>query len=240
MLDQASKTASVKRVVLTSSCAAIYTDASDCANAPNGTLTEDIWNTTSSLDYQPYYYSKVLAEKEAWKIADEQSQWDLVVVNPSLVLGPALNASPTSETFRIVKQIGNGTMKAGAPRAGLGAVDVRDLAKAHIAAAFTPEANGRNIISGHSSDLLEVSLTLQDKYGADYPLPKRALPKWLVWLVGPLSGISRTFVTRNVNVEWKADNAKGRRELGITYRPLKDTMEDMFVQMIADGVFKKT
>ncbi|SHJ30170.1 3-beta hydroxysteroid dehydrogenase/isomerase family protein [Shimia gijangensis] len=74
VLTQARKTDSVKRIVLTSSCAAIYTDASDCAKAPNGTLTEDIWNTTSSLDYQPYSYSKTLAEKEAWKIADAQSQ----------------------------------------------------------------------------------------------------------------------------------------------------------------------
>ncbi|SHJ30139.1 hypothetical protein SAMN05444000_1078 [Shimia gijangensis] len=162
-----------------------------------------------------------------------------MVINPSLVLGPALNAAPTSETFRIVKQIGDGTMKAGAPRAGVGAVDVRDLADAHVAAAFTPDAKGRNIVSGHNTDLLELGLALQDKYGADYPLPKRALPKWLVWLVGPFSGISRTFVARNVNVVWKADNAKGRRELGVTYRTLQDTMEDMFAQMIDDGTFRK-
>jgi nucleoside-diphosphate-sugar epimerase len=117
VLAEASRTDSVKRVVLTSSCAAIYTDAIDCATAPNGTLTEDIWNTTASLDYQPYSYSKLLAEKAAWEVANAQSQWDLVVVNPSLVIGPATNQAPTSESFNIVRQIGDGTMKAGAPRA---------------------------------------------------------------------------------------------------------------------------
>ncbi|WP_299350976.1 NAD-dependent epimerase/dehydratase family protein [uncultured Shimia sp.] len=238
VLDQAEKTSSVKRVVLTSSCAAMYTDAIDCASAPNGALNEDVWNTTASLEYQPYSYSKTLAEQEAWKIAGATTQWDLVVVNPSFVIGPALNKAPTSETFRLVKQLGDGNMKAGAPRFGIGAVDVRDLAEAHIAAAFMPEANGRNIISAQNTNLLEMGLALQDKYGADYPLPKRALPKWLVWLVGPFSGISRTTVTRNVNVEWKADNSKGRRELGLEYRPLKATMEDMFDQMIKDGVFQ--
>ncbi|MCP9480379.1 NAD-dependent epimerase/dehydratase family protein [Shimia sp. CNT1-13L.2] len=239
VLAEASRTDSVKRVVLTSSCAAIYTDAIDCATAPNGTLTEDIWNTTASLEYQPYSYSKLLAEKAAWEVANDQSQWDLVVVNPSLVIGPATNQSPTSESFNIVRQIGDGTMKAGAPRAGIGLVDVRDLAQAHIAAAFTPEAEGRHIISGHNSNLLEMGLALQSKYGDLYPLPKKALPKWLVWLVGPLSGIPRKFVSNNVNVEWRADNSKGKRTLGVTYRPLRESMEDMFTQMVDNGVFDK-
>ena len=54
-------------------------------------LTEEVWNTTASIDYQPYSLSKTLAEKKAWEIADAQSQWDLIVVNPCLVLGPAFN-----------------------------------------------------------------------------------------------------------------------------------------------------
>ena len=93
VLAQANKTSSVKRIVDTSSCAAIYCDAIDTVNAPNGKITEAIWNSTASLKYQPYAYSKTLAEKEAWKISQTQSQWDLVVINPSFVMGPALNAS---------------------------------------------------------------------------------------------------------------------------------------------------
>ncbi len=142
VLEDVNRTESVRRVVLTSSCAAIYTDAADCANAPGGTLTEEVWNTTASLDYQPYSYSKTLAEKEAWTIAEQQDRWDLVVINPSLVLGPAINDLPTSESFRILKMLGDGTMKAGAPRLGIGVVDVRDLAEAHLAAAFPPRSKG--------------------------------------------------------------------------------------------------
>ena len=74
VLDTANQTPSVKRVVLTSSCAAIYTDAIDAQNAPGGILTEDVWNTSSSIDYQPYSYSKTLAEKKAWEMANNQSQ----------------------------------------------------------------------------------------------------------------------------------------------------------------------
>lgn len=240
VLEEANRTESVRRVVLTSSCAAIYTDAVECARAPGGRLTEDVWNTTASLDYQPYSYSKLLAEHEAWRIAGEQDRWRLVVLNPSLVLGPAVHGLPTSESFNIVRMLGNGAMKSGAPRLGLGVVDVRDLAHAHLAAGALPDAEGRHIVSGHDTDLLEVAQAIHGTFAPDYPVPARALPKWLVWLLGPTQGISRRFVARNVNVPWRADNTKSKRALGATYRPLKETAQEMFAQMIEAGAFRKT
>lgn len=240
VLETAGATDSVERVVLTSSCAAIYTDAADCADAPGGALTEAVWNTTASLDYQPYSYSKTLAEKEAWKIAERQDRWRLVGVNPSLVIGPATHARPTSESFGIVRQLGDGTMKAGAPRFGLGVVDVRDLAQAHLAAAFLPDAEGRHIISAQGTDFLELASTLLDTYGDDYPLPRRALPKWLVWLAAPMtSGIPRRVIARNVDIPWRADNTKSREKLGIEYRPMAESMNDMFAQMIESDQFAR-
>ena len=86
-----------------------------------------------------------------------------------------------------------------------------------------------------------MALCLQDKYGKDYPLPKKSMPKWLVWLVGPLvnKNLSRKVVARNVDVPWKADNSKSIEKLGMSYRPLKETMEDTFAFMIERGYFKK-
>jgi nucleoside-diphosphate-sugar epimerase len=240
VLEEANRTDTVRRVVLTSSCAAIYTDAIDCAKAPGGVLTEEIWNDTASLEYQPYSYSKTLAEREAWNIASDQNRWDLVVINPSLVLGPAINDLPTSESFRIIKMLGDGSMKPGAPKLGLGVVDVRDLAEAHIAAAFTPEAEGRHIVSAHATNTFEIAKALQDRFGSSYPIPKRPLPKWLFWLVAPTAGVERVFVARNVNIPWRADNSKGLRALGLSYRPLKETVEDMFGQMADRGAFTKS
>jgi len=229
VLEQAIRTPSVKRVVVTSSCAAIYGDVEDVESAPNGTLTEEIWNTTSSLDHQPYSYSKTLAEKEAWKISSEQNQWDLVVVNPCGVFGPALNAeSSSSESINILRQLCDGTIKSGVPKIGLGIIDVRDLANAHFNAGFMPEANGRNIICGHNSDFLEMAKILHEEFGGRYKIPKRALPKWLLYVVGPAvnKAITRKFVKKNVNKVWKADNAKSITELNMTYRPLKETLID--------------
>ncbi|WP_322866807.1 NAD-dependent epimerase/dehydratase family protein [Aquicoccus sp. G2-2] len=240
VLEEVNRTSSVTRVVLTSSCAAIYTDACDTTNAPGGRLDESVWNETASLDYQPYSYSKTLAEREAWKIAKAQSRWDLVVLNPSMVMGPASHGVPSSESFNIMRQIGNGTFRMGAPRLGLGMVDVRDLAQAHLAAAYLPKAEGRNIISAHETNLLELAMCLRERFGADYPLPRRALPKWLLWLAGPSQGIERKFVARNVNFPWRADNSKARLSLGLSYRPMKETMEDMFDQMAKAKAFAKT
>lgn len=241
VLNTAKETPSVKRVIVTSSCAAIYTDAIDCQQTPNGELTEEVWNTTASIDYQPYSYSKTLAEKKAWEIANSQKQWDLVTINPSLVMGPPLNPkATTSESFNILKQLGNGTFKMGAPKMGMGMVDVREVAEAHYRAAFVESASGRYITSAHNTNMLAMAQTLQSKYGDTYPLPKAAIPKWLLMLFGPMLNklLSREFIKKNVNVEWKADNSKIKSELGIEFRSMQETMEDSFQALIDAGVFK--
>lgn len=235
VLEQANKTESVKRVVITSSCAAIYCDAIDCAKGPNGAIDESMWNTTSSLDYQPYSYSKTLAEQKAWEMAKAQNRWDLVTINPSFVMGPALNAGTvTSESYSVLKQLGDGTMKMGVPKMGVGVVDVRDVAQAHYLAGFTQQAQGRYVTSAHNSNFLEMALTLQPKYGDKYPLPKKPLPKWLLMIVGPMvnKAFNRRFLRNNVNVEWKADNSKIKNELGIEFMSLEKTMTDSFQTMI--------
>lgn len=234
VLEQAKKIPSVKRVVLTSSCAAIYGDNKDLQNTKTGMYTEEYWNETSSLDHQPYSYSKTLAEKEAWKIYESQKQWDLVVVNPSLVLGPGINPNGTSESFNLVRQLGDGTMKAGVPDWSLGAVDVRDLANAHYQAAIKPEAKGRHIISGHNSSFFEMAQILSKRYGNKYPLPKKLMPKWLIWLFGPMidKSMTRKVVSRNLNYALKFDHSKSVKELGVQYRPLEESMVDFFQQMI--------
>ena len=242
VLNTASNTPSVKRVVVTSSCAAIYSDAIDAQNAPGGVLTEDVWNTTSSLDHQPYSYSKTLAEKKAWELVGQQSQWDLVTINPSFVMGPVLNpGTSTSESMAVLKQLGNGAMKSGAPKMGVGVVDVRDVAEAHYQAAFTPAASGRYITSAHNTNILEMGLVLRPKFGNSYPLPKSSPPKWLLMIIGPMldKSFTRRFIRDNVNIEWKADNSKIKNELGMSFRPFQTTMEDAFQVLVDNDMLKK-
>jgi nucleoside-diphosphate-sugar epimerase len=241
--ETANATPGVKRVVVTSSCAAIYADAIECQTLPEGKFTEAVWNNTASLDYQPYSYSKTLAEKKAWEIAGKQSRWDLVTINPSLVLGPPLNLKATnSDSFTVLKQLGDGSLKFGAPRMGIGLVDVRDVAEAHFAAGFNPGASGRYITSGHETNVLELAHALKPRFGSEYPIPDRALPKWLLMFVGPVVNklLSRRFIRNNIDVEWKADNSKIKEELGITFRPLEDSVVEGFQALVDQDVLKRS
>lgn len=132
-------------------------------------------------------------------------------------------------------------MKSGVPRWGMGVVDVRDVAQAHLAAAFIKSAEGRHIVNGSNSDFFEMAQCLVEKYGEDYPIPRKTVPKWLIWLIGPMinKAMTRKAVSRNVDVPFRADNSKSMRELGVTYRPLKESMEEMFQQFVDSGQFAK-
>ncbi len=239
VLEQANQTESVKRVVLTSSVAAIYGDNADLNHAPGKVFTEEIWNTSSSLEHQPYSYSKTLAEKEAWKICEEQLQWELVVINPSLVIGPAINPTQvTSESFRIIQPFGDGKLKMGAPKLGMGLVDVRDVAEAHFLAGFKPDASGRYIISGHNTWFIDMAKALQPRYGDKYPIPKKEMPKWLIWLMGPIinKAVTRKYISRNMGLPFVADNSKSINELKMNYRPMEESLNEMFQQLIDNGL----
>ena len=66
---------SVRRVVFTSTVGAIFGDYIDVMSMPGRILSEAHFNSTSSLTHNPYHYSKVMAEKEAWNIAERQARW---------------------------------------------------------------------------------------------------------------------------------------------------------------------
>ena len=237
VLAAADATETVKRVVQTSSCAAIYGDNSDIKDMPEKMLTEAVWNTTSTLSHQAYSLSKTLAERAAWEMAQAQSRWDLVTINPSFILGPGINPDATAESYSLLTQIGDGTMASGIPDFRVGAVDVREVAAAHIAAGFTPEAEGRHIVSGHNTGFVEISAILRDHFGKRYKFGKSVLPKFMVWLIGPMinPALTRKMVTHNIGIPFIADNAKSRNALGIEYRPLAETVIGHFQQLIDAG-----
>ena len=238
VLETASATDSVERVVVTSSVAAMIGDNTDISALPGGVITEDNWNTSSSPNHLPYSHSKALAERAAWEVAETQSRWRLVTVNPGMVLGPAASKrAPDCFSFSVMRQFGDGTLKAGAPPYEIGIVDVQDVAEAHLRAGFTEHAEGRHLVFSDSRSLLEIGDTLRAKFGSHWPFPRRELPKWLIWLIGPLmdKALTRTVVSRNLNHPWRGDNSKSRRALGMTYRPLEPGITGMFQQLIDTG-----
>ena len=238
VLEAVNRCESVKRVVLTSSVVGIYGDAVDMQQTASGVFTEEHWNTTSSVNHQPYNYSKVAAEKVAWDIAKAQSRWDLLTINPGLVLGPSLTTASASGSFDTMKQFFNGSLKMGAPALEFGLVDVRDVALAHIQAGFTPQASGRHICVSESMTMLGMGKVLRQHFGDKYPFPRRELPKFMIWLAGPFSGITRPFVAKNVGYPLAFDNSYTRKDLAMDFRSASDAVVEFFQQLIDDGVVR--
>lgn len=239
VLETCNRSPSVKRVVLTTSIAAVFGDNQDLKKIPGGVFNEDHWNTSSSVDHQPYSYSKVAAEREAWKMAKAQSRWDLVCINPAFVLGPSLTKASASTSIETILNLGNGKLRTGVPHLVMSLVDVRDVARAHLLAGDTPAAHGRHIIAAREASLLDMANILAPKF-PQYPFPKMEIPKIAAWLLGPLTaGISRKFVSTNVGWPLKLDNARSQRELGLKYRPIEQTLTEHFQQLIDDGLLRR-
>ncbi|MCR9090293.1 aldehyde reductase [Algiphilus sp.] len=235
VLEAVNRCADVQRVVLTSSVAGIYGDSADIRNTENGVFTEADWNTTSSVDHNPYQYSKVAAERVAWEICKAQSRWDMVTINPAMVLGPSLTNASQSASIDLLRQLADGRLHDGVPRLSMGIVDVREVARAHLLAAFTPEAEGRYILCSASRTMLQMATTLKSRFRDGYRFPKRELPKPLVWLFGPMKGpVTRRFISRNAGYDIRFDNSRSR-QLGVVYRTPEETLVEHFQQIIDDG-----
>ncbi|MFT6904143.1 MAG: nucleoside-diphosphate-sugar epimerase [Oleiphilaceae bacterium] len=235
VLNTVSKTETVKRVVLTSSVVAIYSDAIETLDQPNGKFSEADWNTTSSIDHQPYNYSKTLAEKEAWKIMEAQDRWDMVTINPGLVLGPSLSNGSASESLSTMLEIMNGTMRTGAPNLRFPIVDVRDVAIAHICAATKEDAKGRHITVSASASVMEIASYIKEAFPGKCKLPLWQAPKFMVWILAPIFGITREFVKRNVGYPIEFDSSRAISELGLNFKSVKQSVQDHAKQIIDDG-----
>lgn len=236
VLDTANNTPSVKRVVLTSSVVAIYGDAVDVKNTAGETFTEKDWNTTSTEQHQPYNRSKTLAEKEAWRIVNEQDRWDLVVINPGFVMGPSLSKRIDSTSTDFMRSIVNGKYASGLPDFYFSLVDVREVAQAHVNAGTLEKANGRHILVAEVKRTIEIADILKKKFQKKYKIPKGALPNFMLYLVGPFMGFSWKYLKRNLSIPFNFDNAYSKSDLGITYRPMAQTLIEHVEQLDRDGL----
>jgi nucleoside-diphosphate-sugar epimerase len=231
VLHAANKSSTVRKVILTSSVLSVYGDNIDMKKLGIPEFTEKQFNTSSSLSHQPYSYSKVLAEKEAWKIHDSQEKWKLVVINPSFAMGPSLTKASDSESLFFMKSMLSGKYALGAPDLVFGYVDVRDIAKAHILALENPDVEGRHILAERTISVYLFSQLIKAKYGKKYKLPKMQSPKFMLYLVGWMFGLTHKFIRNNVGYDIKLNSNKSREKLGLTYTPLEKTIEDMVEQM---------
>ncbi len=211
---RASRDAGVKRVVLTSSFAAI-----GYGHEPQTTpFNETNW-TNIQADTAAYVKSKALAERAAWDfIANEGGGLELSVVNPVAVFGPVLGPD-FSPSVLLLRRLMDGSVPA-CPRLYFGVVDVRDVADLHIRAMTHPAAKGERFlaVAGDCMSILDIAKVLRQRMGASAgKVPRFQLPDWLVRIAAIRNSAVKQILPELGKIK-NSTNEKARRVLGWTPR----------------------
>jgi nucleoside-diphosphate-sugar epimerase len=218
---RAARDARVKRVVLTSSFAAIGYGHPE-QTAP---FDETNWTDPNGADVLPYVKSKALSERAAWDfIAKEGGQLELSVVNPVGVFGPVLGPD-YSTSILLVQRLMDGAMP-GCPQLYFGAVDVRDVADLHLRAMIQPAAKGERFLAVAADFLamLDIAKILKARMGAAARrVPTRQLPNWLVRLASMRDPAIKQILPE-LGKRKNATNQKARRVLGWSPRSNEESI----------------
>ena len=186
----AAKKAGIKRVVLTSSVAAVN------SHMMSGTSDHTTWTDINSKYVTPYQKSKTIAEKAAWDFynnQDSDNRIELVVINPGGVMGPQLGNDLGGASTQIVSQLISGKFPM-IPALSFPFIDVRDVAILHLKAMTTPEADGKRFIAAHSEPtwMYEVAEVLS---AAGYEKIKlKKAPSFMLKLIGLFDNKTKSLV----------------------------------------------
>ena len=230
---RAAAKAGVKRVVMTSSVAAV---SAGHPRAPERNYNEDDWSIIDSPTIGAYEKSKTIAEGAAWDfIKSDGAGLELTVINPGAILGPILNAD-SGTSGELVRQLMSRAIPA-CPRIGFSCVDVRDVASAHLAAMTEPAAAGKRFVCAiEFSWMVEVARILDERFRDDgYKIPTGELPNWVPRLMQHFNPALKQIVP-GLGRRRDYDNSRIKSVLGWQPRSLKEMSISMGESMIKYGV----
>ena len=218
--------AGVRRVVLTSSIAAIGSYRASQEHP----LTEADWNDVATLESDPYGFAKTSAERLAWT-QSEDAPWDLVVLNPVLVFGPVFNKRHARASPSTLRDVLRNAFPA-LPKMCFGLVDVRDVATAHLEAYRRPEAAGRHLLHAGNRWLREIGAELRTVY-PERNIRTRQLPNFLVRLSARFDDrVDTKVLDDTLDRAPRYDGNHAPNALGFRYRDLSETLQDTAQSMI--------
>ena len=230
---RAARDANVKRVVLTSSCGAVY-----YGHPPQKAPFDETSWTIVNGELTAYVKSKALAERAAWDfMSREGNGLELSVVNPAGIFGPILGPDSAS-SVDLIKRLMNGMP--GAPRIYFGVVDVRDVADLHLRAMTHPAAKGERFIavSGNAISMVDIARILRARLGTSARrVPRLQLPDWVVRLAAKRDASVRQ-VLPLLGVIRNATSDKAKRILGWLPRSNEDAIVDTAESLIKFGLVK--
>jgi len=232
---RAARDAGVKRVVLTSSFAAIGYGHPEQIEP----FDETSWTNVNGPDVLPYVKSKTLAERAAWDfIAREGGGLELAVVNPVGVFGPVLGADYATSII-LVQRLMDGALP-GCPKMCFGVVDVRDVADLHLRAMTDPKARGERFlaVAGDFLSIQEIAIALKTRMGAaGSRIPTRELPNWLIRAASMLDSAVKQILPE-LGKRKNATSAKARRVLGWNPRSNEDAVVATAESLLWLGLLK--
>jgi len=229
----AAKNTGVKRVVITSSFAAVGYSHND-----SSLITEKDWTNPEDKHLSAYLKSKVLAEQAAWQFIKNQGEGlELAVINPMAIFGPLLS-NKLSSGHDLLNRMFDGSMKA-IPQIILGIVDVRDVADLHIRAMTDKNANGQRFLAlaGGTLSLPEIALLIKKEMGLKN-IVTRVAPNWLIRLIALYNPAAKNIVPQLGRIK-NASNEKARTILNWKPRGNKEAVTSAIESMIKFGVIKK-
>jgi len=221
----------VKKVVLTSSVAAIFDTLEEKTD-----YDETDWSDPENPSISHYAKSKTLAEKAAWDFVDnEDNPFELAVINPALVIGPSLSVD-LGESNKAIAMVTTGKMPVAVPLQ-FGYVDVRDVAAAHLLAMQNSNSNGERFALAEK-DLWykDVAKVLRDN-GFD-KAPTFNVPVWLAKILANFSKELKVTLPYLGRVRSVKNTSKAKDILGWNPRPAEESIIDIAVQIKEMGLIK--
>jgi len=232
---RAARDAGVKRVVLTSSFAAIGYGH----KARSAPFDETVWTDLNAAGIAPYTKSKALAERAAWDfIGREGGSLEMAVINPTVVFGPVLGPDFSSSILLLQRML-DGQLP-GAPKLYFGVVDVRDVADLHLRAMTHPAARGERFlaIAGNFMSVLEIAQVLRRNLGAAARrVPSRQIPSWLLRIAALRVPLVRQILPELDKMK-NATNEKARRVLGWSPRSNEECIMASAESLMRYGLLK--
>lgn len=244
VLKAASADGNVRRVVLTSSLAAIHdVKVLDGKQDPDKLYNEDDWVEPEKVE--AYSQSKILAEKAAHKFVEGLPQeegkkkLELVVINPSYVLGPLLTESVSSSVLGIKRLLDRSVPAL--PKFNMAICDVRDVALAHVKTLESPEHVGkRYLIVSECKWMKDIARMVQKEFKPlGYFVPTMLVPNTFVWL-GSFVDKSTALLVPRLNKEFKLDNKRMIEDLKITPTEVEKTVIDTCYSLIDKNIIRTT
>ena len=221
----------VKKVVLTSSVAAIFETMET-----KSFYDETDWSDPENPAISHYSKSKTLAEKAAWEFVEtENYPFELAVINPALVIGPSLSGD-LGESNKAIVMVATGKMPVAVPLQ-FGYVDVRDVAAAHILAMQNPASNGERFALA-AKDLWYKDVAKVLKSNGFDKAPTFAVPVWLAKILANFSKELKLTLPYLGRVRSVKNTSKAKDILGWKPRPAEESIIEIAQQIKDMGLIK--